>query len=272
VTVAITAVEAPDDPRLDDYRHLIDVDRRQAVEIRGGFFIAEGRLVIARLLESAYPIRSFLVSEPKLPVLRETLDGRDPGVPIYVATQAVMEQVAGFPIHRGLLAAATRVPLEPLADLVRGERLLVVLEDVNDHENMGAIFRNAAALGAGAAVLDPRCCDPLYRRSVRVSTGHVFQVPFSVARQWPAELAVLKREGFTVVALTPADDAMPLSSVSVDGPVAVMLGAEGPGLSPEALAAADRRVRIPMVAGIDSLNVATATAIALYHFAGVVAQ
>jgi tRNA G18 (ribose-2'-O)-methylase SpoU len=178
-----------------------------------------------------------------------------------------MEAVSGVHFHRGVLAVAERPELPAVADLVAGARRLLVLEAVNDHENIGALFRNAAAFGVDAVVLDPTTSDPLYRRSTRVSLGHVLRVPFARVPDggWPAALDELRRAGVTTVALTPSADAEPLGRIVADAPprVALVLGAEGPGLTSPALAATERRVRIPMAPGVDSVNVATAAAIAL---------
>ena len=188
------------------------------------------------------------------------------GTPVYVAGPAVFDQIAGFPVHRGVLAlAGRRVPAGAMA-LLEGVATAVIVEGVNDHENLGAIFRNAAAFGAGAVLLDPTCCDPLYRRAVRVSMGNVLRVPFGRLEPWPAALAGVSQRGFTVVALDPSA-AKPIEALQCPGPVAVLAGSEGPGLSEAARTAADERVRIGMAAGVDSLNVATALAIALHRLA-----
>lgn len=256
----MTAIEVDDpaDERLADYVGLTDA----ALARRGdGVFIAEGVLVIRRLLESRYPVRSLLLAANRVAALADVLDGV--GAPVYVASQAVMDEVAGFPIHRGALAAADRLPLPSVAEVVADARLVAVLEGINDAENMGSLFRNAAAFGVEAVLLSPDCCDPLYRRSVRVSLGHVLHVPF-------ATLGSLDELGrFTTMALTPAPDAELLGDVAPSGRIAVLLGAEGNGLRPETLVAADRRVRIPMAPGVDSLNVATAAAIAFHHLSSV---
>ena len=173
----------------------------------------------------------------------------------------VMAAAVGFHLTRGVLASADRAPEPVLPGLLAAARRVLALEGINDHENLGALFRNAAALGADAVLLGPRCADPLYRRSVRVSMGHVLRVPFA-----RGPLAALREAGLTVLALTPHPPAVPLSTVDRSVPrAALLVGAEGPGPSPEALAAADVRVRIPMASGVDSLNVATAAAIALHH-------
>ena len=219
--------------------------------------LAEGVLVVRRLLESHYPVRALLG------VRRRFDEVGDVDAPCFVADAAVMAQAVGFHLNRGLLASADRVSFPPAAELVRQARTVALLEGVGDHENLGALFRNAAALGIDAVLLGPGCADPLYRRSVRVSMGHVLQVPFApVDGAIEAAVAELQSTGFTVAALTPAADAVPLAQARLAGSrVAVLLGSEGPGLSEAALRAADLRVRIPMTAGVDSLNVATAAAI-----------
>ncbi len=259
-------VDDPNDPRLADYRHLRDAELRRSVEGGDGhgIFVAEGVQVVRRLLASAYPVRSLLLLPSRAAALQDAL-GAEPA-PAYVASRAVLGAVAGFDVHRGALAAADRVPLPEPAQLVSGAGRLLVLEGIGDHENLGALFRSAAALGADGVLLDPRSCDPLYRRSVRVSMGAVLHLPLTRLAPWPASLGWLRAAGFTLLALSPAADAEPIDRL--DPPpsvrVALLLGAEGPGLSPGALAVADRRVRIPMSARADSLNVAAAAAIALW--------
>jgi tRNA G18 (ribose-2'-O)-methylase SpoU len=183
-----------------------------------------------------------------------------------VAAPAVFDRIAGFPVHRGVLALAGRRPAADALSLLIGITTAVIVEGVNDPENLGAIFRNAAALGAGAVLLDPTSCDPLYRRAVRVSVGQVLRLPFGRLQPWPSALAAVSECGFTVVALDPSADET-IGAVPGSGRIALLAGGEGPGLSQAARAAADRRVRIPMVAGVDSLNVATAVAIALHRLA-----
>lgn len=261
-----------DDPRIADYVDLSDPELRRRVEARDGFFIAEGALVVRTLLATRHRVRSVLVTPKQRAALADVLDHVD--APVYVVAPDVMRETVGFDLHRGAVAAADRFELPALdavlesaglesAGLARVSRV-AVLERVNDHENLGALFRNAAAFGVDAVLLCPECSDPLYRRSVRVSTGHVLTVPWTRATPWPAAIDTLKRHGFVVLALTPAADAAPIDSV-VAGPddrVAMLLGAEGPGLSAGALRRATSRVRIPMAAGVDSLNVAVAAGIA----------
>lgn len=263
----VTISDAADD-RLEDYRNLTDVELRRRHETAGGIFIAEGALVIRQLLASRYPVRSLLATRAKLAELMPDLAGAGGGAPVYVAGAAAMQAVCGFHFHRGALAVGERLPPpgDPAA-LWADASLVAVLEGVNDHENLGALFRNAAAFGVDAVLLGPRCADPLYRRSVRVSMGHVLRVPWAALAPWPAGIGELRSGGFRVLALTPAADARPLDEVAGSGqPTAVLVGSEGHGLSPAALAAADSRVRIPTASTVDSLNVATAAAIAFHHF------
>jgi tRNA G18 (ribose-2'-O)-methylase SpoU len=256
----VIAVDDPADDRLRDYRDLTDADLRAAAERGDGFFIAEGTVVLRRLLGTGLRIRSVLVSHHQFDVLGREL--AHVAAPVYVASPAVLEGVSGFPVHRGVLAAVERPAPRSAAEVLATSARVVVLEGVNDHENLGSIFRNASALGFDAVLLDARCSDPWYRRCVRVSTGHVLPVPSARLDA----LEDVRRAGFSVLALTPAPDAAPLAAVAarVRPPLAVLLGAEGPGLTDGALAAADERVRIPMAAGVDSLNVAAASAIAMY--------
>jgi tRNA G18 (ribose-2'-O)-methylase SpoU len=259
------AIEGPDDRRLDDFRNLTDGELRRRVD--HPVFVAEGLHVIRQLLGSSYPVRALLLTESKLERLAPDLDGLDPDVPVYVARLEVMDGIAGFHVHRGALATAARTALPSPTEILAGARLVLILEGINDHENLGALFRNAAAFGADAVLLCPRCADPLYRRSVRVSLGHVLHLPFARVEPWPSGLKAVEAAGLAVIALTPDRSAVPIAEVATAGAVAILVGAEGPGLSPEALAAAGLVVRIPMVPGVDSLNVATAAAIALHRLA-----
>jgi tRNA G18 (ribose-2'-O)-methylase SpoU len=263
----ITSIDDPADPRVDDYRDLTNADRRPDRPGGRGLVIAEGTVVVRRMIDSPFPVRSLLGVQRRLDDLAPDLAALD--VPAYATDAGTMADVVGFHLNRGVLAVADRaVPPDP-AELLRRARLVAVLEGVNDHENLGALFRNAAALGVDAVLLGPRCSDPLYRRSVRVSMGHVLRVPFTeLPGPWPASLDVLRAAGLRVAALTPASGAVPLAASGLAGErVALLLGAEGPGLSDDALAAADVRVRIPMASGVDSLNVATAAAVA-FHAVG----
>lgn len=266
----VIPIENPADDRVSDYIGLTDPDlrrrREQAGDADGAFFIAEGVGVVRQLLRSRYRVRSLLLTPQRLPALEADIQGVD--VPVYVAPQEVVNLVSGFPLHRGAIASAHRDPPPDAGAVADAAQMLVVTEGINDHENLGALFRNAAAFGAGGVLLDPTSADPLYRRSVRVSMGQVLHVPFAMASPWPGALADLRRRGFEVLALTPAADAVDLQHIEPRPHQALLVGAEGPGLSEAALAASDRRVRIPMAQAVDSLNVATAAAIALHHLSG----
>jgi tRNA G18 (ribose-2'-O)-methylase SpoU len=261
-----TPVSDPDDPRLADYVRLRETSLRRHLESTHGLFIAEGEKVIRRAVESGYRPRSFLLAERWLPGLADVLR-RWPEVPVYVVTEDLAEEVTGFHVHRGALASLHREVRHSVDDLLRTERL-VVIEDVVDHTNVGAVLRNAAALGWDGVLLTPRAADPLYRRSVKVSMGAVFSLPWARLDNWATGPERLRRAGFTTVALTLAEDAVDLAAVAAPlqatAKVAILLGTEGAGLSPHWTAKADIRAVIPMRQGIDSLNVAAASAIACY--------
>ncbi len=254
-----------DDERLDDFRDLTTADRRPDRPGGRGLVIAEGTVVVRRLLHSPYPVRALLGVPKRIAELRDDLAGL--AVPAYVTSAETMSEVVGFHLNRGVLAVADRAPSPSLPDVLSRARVLAVLEGVNDHENLGSLFRNAAALGVDGVLLGAGCADPLYRRSVRVSMGHVLRVPFALALRWPAELAEVRHHGFHVAALTPRPGAVALRDVRDAGHerLALLVGSEGHGLSDAALAAADSAVRIPMSEGVDSLNVATAAAVAFYE-------
>ncbi|MGN6245666.1 MAG: TrmH family RNA methyltransferase [Motilibacteraceae bacterium] len=264
VDVAPVVVDDPADPRLRDYVGLTDVELRSRREPAEGLFLAEGEKVIRRAVAAGYPMRSMLLSDKWLPAMTDV--AARCGAPVYLASTGLLEQVTGYPVHRGALASMGRRPLPDVGALLAGSRRVAVLEDVNDHTNVGAIFRGAAALGVDAVLLTPRTADPLYRRSVKVSMGAVFSVPWARFERWPRDRELLREAGLRVLALTPAEDAVPLDRLApadVDR-CALVLGAEGPGLRPATLRDADLRVRIPMAAGVDSLNVAAAAAVAFY--------
>ena len=253
------AIDDPDDPRLAPFLDLRDTQMRAAREPAEGFFLAEGVRTIRRAVAAGYEPRAILATERMLAELD------DVDVTAYVVTGAVLEATTGFPVHRGALASFSRRPIPDAATVLAGADRVVVLEDLVDTTNVGAIFRAAAALGWDAVVLSARCGDPLYRRAVRTSMGAVFSVPWTrVAHR--SGMEVLHEAGFTVVALTPTGTSE-ISSVAVPSRRALLVGSEGPGVSRPWLEAADLRVRIPMHAGVDSLNVATAAAIALYALA-----
>jgi tRNA G18 (ribose-2'-O)-methylase SpoU len=263
----LVEVEQADDPRLADYVRLRDTSLRKHLESEHGLFIAEGEKVIRRAVEAGYRPRSFLLARRWLASLDDVLS-RWPDVPVFVVSEDLAEAVTGFHVHRGALASLHREQRHPLPDLL-AQRRLVVLEDIVDHTNVGAILRNAAGLGWDGALLSPRSADPLYRRAIKVSMGTVFSLPWARLPDWHAAPALLREAGFLTLALTLADDAVDLAEVARElgerpRPVAVLLGTEGAGLSARWSGAADLRVTIPMHAGVDSLNVAAAAAIACY--------
>ena len=251
------------DPRLADYRDLRDVELRKHLEAEHGLFLAEGEKVVRRAVEGGFTPRSFLMAPRWLDGLADVLESSD--APCYVLSEELAEQVTGFHVHRGALASLERVPLRPVTEVIAGARTVVVLEDVVDHTNVGAIFRSAAALGVDAVVLSPRCADPLYRRSVKVAMGAVFRIPYARMENWYDGVAAVAAAGFTTVALTPAEDAVEIEqAVAGVERVALLMGSEGPGLSERWMRSADVRAVIPMSPGIDSLNVAAASAVACY--------
>ena len=242
-------VTDPDDPRLDPYRSLRGRPADQDT------FVVEGVTTLRQALDAGIRLRSALV----LPTRTGEVDHLD--IPVHVATREVFERITGFDVHRGVLAIAERPPEPDVDALLSSCSRVLAVEAVSDSANIGSLFRNAAALGADAVVLDPTCCDPLLRRSVRVSIGTVLHVPFVRLHDWPDGL---RERGITLLALTPDPSATPLAEVARPERFALLVGTEGEGLSAAALAAADVRVRIPMARGVDSVNVATAAAIALY--------
>ncbi|MBI1376051.1 MAG: rRNA methyltransferase [Frankiales bacterium] len=252
----------PHDPRLSDYTGLTDVALRSVREPAEGLFLGEGEKVVRRALAAGYRPRSLLTAAKWLPSLEDALAGHD--CPVFVADDDVLRAVTGYRVHRGVLASLERRPLPSLTDLVAPARRVVVLEDLVDHTNVGAVFRNAAALGFDAVVVSPGCADPLYRRSVKVSMGTVLAVPWTRAEAWPDALDTMRHNGFRLVAMSPDPSGTALPAADLRGRVAVLLGTEGDGLSAAALERCDERVRIPMAAGVDSLNVAAASAVVLY--------
>jgi tRNA G18 (ribose-2'-O)-methylase SpoU len=264
--VVVCDVSDPDDERLDNFRDLNSIDRRPDLPSGKGLVIAEGVLVVQRMLASPFTPLAFLGTDRRLTELTADLAGNL--APYYRASAEVMAQVVGFHLNRGVLAAARRAPERSVEQVIDGVRTVAVLEGVNDHENLGAIFRNAAGLDVDAVVFGSGCADPLYRRAVRVSMGHALLVPYARAIDWPGDLKTLQQNGFQLLAMTPSPDAIPLpeAMARVRGErVAVLVGAEGPGLSRAVMQASDLRVRIPMSRGTDSLNVATAAALAFYE-------
>lgn len=263
----IVGVRGLSDPRLDDYRNVPDPDLLRA----RGIFIAEGRLVVRRLLEEPrFRTRSVLLTQAAYAALADIVASR-PDLLVYIVTQEAMNEVTGFNIHRGCLAIGERPPALQWTDVVQDASVVVVLERVSNADNVGGIFRSAAAFGANAVLLGPGCADPLYRKAIRTSMGAALHVPFAGMPDWPEDLARLQNAGFRLLALTPNSEAPPLERIGdvrqhpSRRKVALMIGHEGEGLSAEAIAAADVCVRIPMAASVDSLNAATAAAIGLYE-------
>jgi tRNA G18 (ribose-2'-O)-methylase SpoU len=255
----IVEIDDPADPRLGDFLQLRDVQMRTAREPAEGFFLAEGALTIRRALAAGYHPRSVLATE------RWAAELGDVDATTYVVPLEVLRTTTGYPVHRGALASFDRRPLPPVEAVLADRSRIVVLEDLVDHTNVGAIFRSAAALGWHGVVVTPRCGDPLYRRAVRTSMGAVFMVPWTKIDH-ATGLDTIRAAGFTVVALTP-DDATDIGAIRPPARCALIVGTEGPGVSAAWLASSDLRARIPMHAGIDSLNVSTAAAIALYALA-----
>jgi len=251
------------DERLGDYRDLRDVELRKHLEAEHGLFLAEGEKVVRRAVEAGFTPRSFLMAERWLDGLDDVLARTD--APCYVLTEQLAEVVTGFHVHRGALASLERRPLRAVDEVLENARSVLVLEDIVDHTNVGAIFRSGAALGFDGVLLSPRCADPLYRRSIKVAMGAVFTTPWTRLPDWYDALPSLSALGFTTVALTLAEDSVPVEeAVAGLDKVALVLGSEGHGLSPRWEQSADRRATIPMREGIDSLNVAAATAVACY--------
>ncbi|GAA4632413.1 RNA methyltransferase [Actinoallomurus vinaceus] len=275
----LITVTDPADPRLADYVRLRDVNLRKSLEAEHGLFMAEGEKVIRRAVATGYPVRSVLTARRWVEPLSDVFGD----APVYVADDDVVEAVTGFAVHRGALASMERLPLPSVAGVLAGDlpgqgtggrgevpRRILVLEDLVDHGNVGAIFRCAAALGIDAVILSPRCADPLYRRSVKVSMGAVFAIPYARMGDWRDGLAEVRAAGFTLLALTPDQSAVPLHKVPRGERAALLLGTEGDGLSSRWLREADHPVCIPMSAGamelgVDSLNVVAATAIACHE-------
>ncbi len=261
--MALITIASAGDVRLRDYTNLTDVSLRRVREPAEGLFVAEGETVVRRALAAGFRPRSILASARWADGLHDVA-AEFPDVPFYVADEEVLRGVTGYLVHRGALSSMHRKPLPDARDLLRTAIRVALLEDLVDHTNVGAVFRSAAALGIDAVLVTPRCADPLYRRSVKVSMGSVFAVPWGRAEPWPGLLDDARDLGFTSWALTPGEGSVPLPSARIPARVLLMLGTEGAGLSPQALDRCDARVRIPMAAGVDSLNVAAASAVAFY--------
>lgn len=261
------SITDPDDPRLADYRHLNDAAIRAATghDLSGGCAIVEGSVALDVVLRAGVALRSILLTPSRAATLAALLARAPAEVPVYVADRDVLADVVGFDLHRGVLASAPRTPSPSPEDLLPGCRRVVVTQGLNDHENIGALFRNAAAFGFDAVLLDDRTADPLYRRSIRVSSGWAAAMAHTRVGRLPEGYDPLRSGGFRIVALTPAAGATALDAAAqaglLDDRVAVVVGAEGSGLTSDAIDAADVSVRIPMAPGVDSLNVATALAV-----------
>ena len=285
--IELAHADLREDPRLTDYTRLKDVKLRSRIEPERGLYMAESATVIERAIAAGHRPRSFLVSARWLPTLRPliaaatgSVEGGE--VPVFVAPEEVLERMTGFHLHRGALAAMQRPELPSVMQLLTSAqppqptRRVVVLENLVDHTNVGAAFRSAAALGIDAALVTPSCADPLYRRSVRVSMGTVFQVPWTRLDSWPGDIALLRDAGFTVASLALCEDSMSLddfaSLPALRGPdarLAIVMGTEGDGLGKRTIAASDYTVKIPMDHGVDSLNVAAASAVVFWATRGV---
>lgn len=264
----VVRIDDPTDPRVDDYRELKDTARRRA-----GTFIAESERVIDRLLTSRFSTRSLLLNERRYERLASRLVGLDASVPAFVAADDVINALVGFPLHRGALALGVRTPDARWQDVVRAARTIVIVEDVVDPDNVGAIFRHSAAFGVDAVILSPHGGDPLYRKAIRAAVGWSLHVDWCrlAEHEWPAMLDEIGADGWTTMALTPDAKAPDLAALvatfAADQRVALVLGTEHDGLSREVMANASTLARIPMVVGVDSLNVATTVAISLYELA-----
>jgi tRNA G18 (ribose-2'-O)-methylase SpoU len=257
----VVRVDRCDDPRLADYRNVSDAELLR----RRNRFVAEGRLVVGRLLEASQRVESLLVNAASYRALEASLSRLPQDVPVYICETDEFTALTGFNLHRGCLALAERPPERAVRDVVQHAHLVLVLEGVSDPDNVGSAFRNAAAFGA-SVILSETCCDPLYRKAIRTSMGAALRTPYARMNDWPREIATLKAERFTIVALTPHDDAIDLRTCARAERMALLVGSEGPGLTAAAEAMADVRVRIPIASDVDSLNLATATGIAVHHF------
>jgi tRNA G18 (ribose-2'-O)-methylase SpoU len=259
--MTVIEISSLDDPRLDDYSHRTDVALKKS---GGGLYIAESLLVLERALRAGHVPRSVLALGSSVDDALEATRGFD--IPIFSGPPELLGELTGYLLHRGLIAAMNRPPLPDPVELLRDARRVVILEDVVDPTNVGAIFRSVAAIGADAVLVTPRCSDPFYRRSIRVSMGTVLQVPWTRVGDWESTRALLTASGFHLAALALAENAIDLRTFAASAPdrVALVLGTEGAGLTREALQAADTVVTIPMAHGIDSLNVAATAAVAMF--------
>ena len=262
----IIQIADPTDARLTDYLSLTDLKLRNSLESATGLYMAESATVIRRALAAGHQPRSMLLTERWLGQVESLVEEFNLDLPIYLGTDEIITPITGFHLHRGILAAMHRPILPGVASIIANAKRLAILEDLVDHTNVGAIFRAAAALGIDAVLVTPRCADPLYRRSVRVSMGTVFQVPWTRLATWPAGLRELQDEGFVIAALTLAENAISIDALAAANPqrLALLFGTEGHGLQPRTTAIADLSVTIPMEGGVDSLNVAAASAVAFF--------
>jgi tRNA G18 (ribose-2'-O)-methylase SpoU len=260
-------IESIDDPRVEVYANLKDA----ALSLRGGFFIAEGPLVVKQLLKSTHEVHSILTAETKLDILHDELHSRNHDVPVYTASQEVLDAIAGIHLHRGILACGVRPHPLSISELIARCNTLLILEDLSNHDNVGGLFRVAAALGGPACgvILSPRCCDPYYRKALRVSIGHVLSTPFTFAEFTPDLWKTLAQAGFTIVSTEQTGNPHPVTSLDRPPSLALVLGAEGPGLLPRTAAdiqaAGGINARISMTLGVDSLNIVVAAGVLLSH-------
>lgn len=261
----VVRIDRFDDPRIADYRSVSDAE----VLRRRRLFVAEGRLVVSRLLETKHDLRSLLLNDASFEALESSLRAVPGDAPVYVCNTGEFANVTGFNLHRGCLALAARPPERSAVDVADRAELMLVLEGLTDPDNVGSVFRNAAAFGVDGVLLSPTCCDPLYRKAVRTSMGSVLRVRYARVESWPGDLKMLKAKGFTIVALTPRSSSIDLATCAPRRPgerLALIVGTEGSGLSDAAQSMADVCVRIRMSGDVDSLNLATATGIALHQF------
>lgn len=263
--MTIHYLESAADPRVSDYTQLTDVHLRKLREPAEGMYIAESSRVLRRALAAGHQPRSFFLAEKWLDDLQDIL-GAYPHVPAFIGSAALLEEITGFHLHRGAMAAMQRPEPVPLSELLAGARRIAVLEDLTDHTNVGAVFRSAAAIGVDGVLVTPQCADPLYRRSIRVSMGTVFQVPWTRIESWPASIEQLKEAGYFVAGMSLGEGAITLDELVAQDHqnLVLVFGTEGDGLKPETDRLLDARVTIPMMNGVDSLNVAASSAVAFY--------
>ncbi|MDQ0869418.1 tRNA G18 (ribose-2'-O)-methylase SpoU [Arthrobacter sp. V1I9] len=274
--MTIHYLESAADPRVSDYTQLTDVHLRKIREPAEGMYIAESSRVLRRALAAGHQPRSFFLAEKWLDDLQDIL-GAYPHVPAFIGSAALLEEITGFHLHRGAMAAMQRPAPVPLPELLvsaqeseggraRGRSRIAILENLTDHTNVGAVFRSAAAIGVDGVLVTPQCADPLYRRSIRVSMGTVFQVPWTRIESWPASLEQLKEAGYFVAGMSLGEGAITLDELVAQDHQSLVLvfGTEGDGLKPETERLLDARVTIPMMNGVDSLNVAASSAVAFY--------